>query len=207
MSKTKQKILDSAILLFNQNGVANVSIRQIAKEAAISHGNLIYHYPNKESIVLGIHEKLLEQAVQLNQLIDPKKFDIKELHTITKTGFEIVLQFRFLFFDLLYISNTMPKMREILREVEKTRSDMYMSVIQLSIKNSLMRGEEYDGEYVQLIHRIKIFSDHWITSSAIYDTHVDQHSIGKYAELLLSCFYPYLTPEGKKEIRITNVEY
>ena len=116
---------------------------------------------------------------------------------ITQLGFKIVYQFRFLFFDLLYICNTIPELRNTLIAVQKIRSEMYLSVIHLSIEHNLMRKAEYDGEYDQLITWIKIYSDHWISSSVIYDDiHFDER-IHKYSKLFMSCFYPYLTPEGK----------
>ncbi|MEL7123903.1 MAG: TetR/AcrR family transcriptional regulator, partial [Bacteroidota bacterium] len=51
MKSTKQKILDAALKLFNQDGIVNVRLQHIADEAFVSVGNLAYHYSNKESIV------------------------------------------------------------------------------------------------------------------------------------------------------------
>lgn len=199
MDKTKIKILNSALDFFNKNGVADVSIRQIAKEAGISHSNLIYHYPTKGDIIQALHEQLLHQAIKINQGIDQEYFDVSALFKVTKLGFNSVYQFRFLFFDLLYICNTIPEMRKILTEVEHIRSEMYLKVINLSIRNNLMRKEEYPREYNQLINRIKIFSDHWISSSVIYEDLSVKDSINKYSTLFMSYFYPYLTQIGKIE--------
>ena len=41
---TKQKIVHASIKLFNENGVANVRLQQIADEIGISVGNLAYHF-------------------------------------------------------------------------------------------------------------------------------------------------------------------
>jgi|GEM_PF-4394606 len=48
MKNTKNKILKTAQRLYNQKGLESVSIRGIAAEMGISHGNLMYHYENKE---------------------------------------------------------------------------------------------------------------------------------------------------------------
>jgi hypothetical protein len=48
---TKQKILNTSIRLFNEDGMANVPLQQIAKEIGISPGNLAYHFKNKEAII------------------------------------------------------------------------------------------------------------------------------------------------------------
>jgi len=44
MSATKQKILKQSLQLFNELGISNVSLRDIADEAGISVGNLQYHF-------------------------------------------------------------------------------------------------------------------------------------------------------------------
>ena len=201
MKKTKDKILAAALKLFNKQGVAGVSIRQIAKETGISHGNLIYHFRNKEEIIQGLHAQLLEHAIKINSKIDRVNFDISGLYDATYNGFNVVYDFRFMFFDLLYIVNTDPLMRTSLMEVEKIRSAMYSEVIALSIDHGLMRKGEYSGEYEELIKRIKIYSDHWITSAAIYEKLKKDALIREYANLFMGHFYPYLTVKGKRRLK------
>ncbi len=199
MTKTKQKILDSALQLFNEHGVADVSIRQIAKAANISHSNLIYHFPSKGEVILALHNQLLARAIQINQEGGGKEFDVRNLFIATKAGFETTYHYRFFFFDLLYICNTVAEVRNLLIEVEGIRSAMYLEVINLSVKKGLMRQEAYPGEYDQFVKRIKIFSDHWISSSAIYEDLQLHELVHEYSMLLLSGFYPYLTSTGRTE--------
>ncbi|MEM6722824.1 MAG: TetR/AcrR family transcriptional regulator [Bacteroidota bacterium] len=58
MKKTKVKILEAALKCFNDQGVVNVRLQHIADEAFISVGNLAYHYPNKEAIVLALYQRI-----------------------------------------------------------------------------------------------------------------------------------------------------
>ena len=46
--KTKDRILDTSIRLFNERKASNVSTVQISAEMGISPGNLYYYYDNKE---------------------------------------------------------------------------------------------------------------------------------------------------------------
>lgn len=56
--KRKEQILSAAVRLFNQKGYGNVSLREIAAEAGTTIGNLTYHFPQKEDLILSITEDL-----------------------------------------------------------------------------------------------------------------------------------------------------
>ncbi|MEZ4772912.1 MAG: TetR/AcrR family transcriptional regulator [Bacteroidia bacterium] len=199
MNKTKEKIINTAQELYNSQGVNNVSIRQLAKESGISHSNLIYHFPDHESIILYLHDQMLQRAIKLNKEIDHPTVNLQDFFNGTKVGFSVVYEFRFLFNDLKYICSSFPRVKEVLVSVEQVRSRMYQTVIEQMINNGLMRAEEFENEFKNLITLIKILSDHWLTSSSIYDILSKEEKIEKYAFLLISFFYPYLTEKGKGE--------
>jgi len=204
VNKTKRKILENSIEIFNSKGVADVSLRFIAKEIGISHGNLMYHFKSKSEIIQGIHQMLLEKAIELNEGIDRLNFDITELYVATKKGFQVIHEFRFLLNELLYIVKTDRNMLNIIRSIEKTRTKMYEELIQLSIENGLMRKEIYKSEYDNLIKRIRIFSDHWLTSAFIYDGLEQEPDFDKYTNLFVDQFYPYLTEKGRLVVKNNN---
>lgn len=52
----REKILETALELFNNKGYANVGVREIARKLKISPGNLSYHFPKKEDILFGLLE-------------------------------------------------------------------------------------------------------------------------------------------------------
>ena len=48
--KVKARLLKEAVLLFEEYGYEDTTIRMIAKNACIGRGNLTYHFPKKEDI-------------------------------------------------------------------------------------------------------------------------------------------------------------
>ena len=66
--KTRDRILECALLLFNQKGEPNVSTMEVANEMGISPGNLYYHFHGKEPLILGLFERFQSE---LAPLLDP----------------------------------------------------------------------------------------------------------------------------------------
>ncbi|MGD9950375.1 MAG: TetR/AcrR family transcriptional regulator [Desulfobulbus sp.] len=56
--KTRDKIINIALQLFNDQGTKAVSTNHIAATAGISPGNLYYHFRNKEDIIRAIFEQM-----------------------------------------------------------------------------------------------------------------------------------------------------
>ncbi|MGE3760157.1 MAG: TetR/AcrR family transcriptional regulator, partial [Pseudobdellovibrionaceae bacterium] len=55
---TKEKIIKSALDLFNKKGTAAITTHDIAEAAEISPGNLYYHFKNKEEIIRNIFAEI-----------------------------------------------------------------------------------------------------------------------------------------------------
>ncbi|HEY8401633.1 MAG TPA: TetR/AcrR family transcriptional regulator, partial [Cytophagaceae bacterium] len=76
---TKEKILNTALLLFNKEGIEDITVRDIAKAMGISHGNLCYHYPNKEVIIETLYQQLVDE---LNKELDKVQRDVISIELI-----------------------------------------------------------------------------------------------------------------------------
>ena len=74
--KTRDTILESSLILFNELGFNSVTTSSIADTTGILEGSLWYHFNTKKDI-LSAHIQLLEQVfLNKNQNDDSKKFDI-----------------------------------------------------------------------------------------------------------------------------------
>jgi len=61
---TRDKIIEAAIRLFNDQGTKPVTTNHIAADCGISPGNLYYHFRNKEEIIRAIFEQMTMVSVQ-----------------------------------------------------------------------------------------------------------------------------------------------
>lgn len=74
--ETEQRVYAEAIRLFNEQGYDNVSLRDIAKAAGTTIGNMTYHFSKKEDLLMRILEDLYEgfqDEQTLDREIDPLK--------------------------------------------------------------------------------------------------------------------------------------
>ncbi|MFR6332611.1 MAG: TetR/AcrR family transcriptional regulator [Eisenbergiella sp.] len=76
----KEAICDAAAQLFNEKGYDQVSMREIAKQAGTTIGNLTYYFPKKEDIVIQIvselHEDFRYISMQSSRGGFVKRFDL-----------------------------------------------------------------------------------------------------------------------------------
>ena len=49
--ETKRKLLEAAALVVKEKGVSQLTLEAVAKQANVSKGGLLYHYPNKQSLL------------------------------------------------------------------------------------------------------------------------------------------------------------
>jgi len=89
MTITKRdKLLDSALLLFSDNGVHSTSTASIAKHAGVANGTLFHHFESKlalvEALYISIKHQLSQVAVLDEQLLAmPLKEQVSNLWNIT----------------------------------------------------------------------------------------------------------------------------
>lgn len=66
--KTRDRIIEASLELFNQQGERNVTTNHIAAHLEISPGNLYYHFRNKSEIIAELFERY---AVQVESFLKP----------------------------------------------------------------------------------------------------------------------------------------
>ena len=62
---TKQSILDAAVILFSEHGVAKTSLEKIAKAANVTRGAVYWHFANKQEIFEALHDQLHFPFIQM----------------------------------------------------------------------------------------------------------------------------------------------
>ncbi len=114
--KTKEKIINTAIKLFNESGIQGITSRHIAAEMGISHGNLDYHYKTKEDLLLGIYEKMRLDISESYQVSGVFSSSLEHFHKLLVEFEEFQYRYRFFNLDVLEISRTFPQVTQIIQK-------------------------------------------------------------------------------------------
>ncbi|MFK8332174.1 TetR/AcrR family transcriptional regulator [Pseudomonas sp. BJa5] len=157
--KTRDRILECALQLFNQQGEPNVSTLEIANEMGISPGNLYYHFHGKEPLVLGLFERFEEE---LTPLLDPPlevRLEAEDYWLFLHLIVERMAQYRFLFQDLSNLTGRLPKlargMRTLLNALKRTLAALLAS---LKAQGQVVSDTRALGQLVEQITLTLLFS-------------------------------------------------
>jgi AcrR family transcriptional regulator len=111
--RTRERILETALRLFNEQGTAAVSTNHIAEALEISPGNLYYHFRNKEEIVRALVDRLFARTgSELNLPADrpPTPDDLQDL---VRINFAILWDYRFVYRELLALLQRDDALRQL----------------------------------------------------------------------------------------------
>jgi len=98
--RTRERILDLSLKLFNEFGEPNITTTVIAEEMNISPGNLYYHFRNKDDIVNSIFTQFEEEINKKLAFPTGRKANVDDIWLYLHLTFELIWRYRFFYRDL-----------------------------------------------------------------------------------------------------------
>lgn len=98
--RTRERILEAGLRLFNEFGEPNTTTSLIAVQLGISPGNLYYHFRNKEDIVSALFVEFERDMESVLAQSAHRMIEVDEIWRQMHALFELVWRFRFLYRDL-----------------------------------------------------------------------------------------------------------
>lgn len=198
---TRQRILDAALVLFNERGPDHVTTAEIARAVEINEGNLYYHFRTKEALFLALFARFEADALAIVGKID----GADEAAAATYAGFlrlwfSLVWDYRFLFRDLVGLISSAPALVEPVRTIS--------AAMRLAIGDIVARMEKAGLAVIPEEERPAVLTNLWIVSTywAAYlnlqegITEFGSQQLDWGLEQVSSLFRPYLSPEAKAEL-------
>lgn len=196
--KTKERILYKALDLFNEKGVKEVTLRQIAHALKMSQGNLNYHFKHKGDIISALYFKLVDEMNADMEKMQKELPILSFLYRSSYVSMSTLFRYKFLMMDLYSVLNSDETLKRHYLELQSIREQQYLVLFQAMSEQGLIRKEELVGEYARLHKRMNILGDNWINASLFFlDEKIS--AVDYYHPLLFEVIYPYLTKKGKEQ--------
>ncbi|MDF1832758.1 MAG: TetR/AcrR family transcriptional regulator [Porticoccaceae bacterium] len=207
---TKQRILDTALALFNQNGTPNASTNHIALELEISPGNLYYHYPNKEQLIEQLFKNYEEALQPLVQQTFTEPLSIEDIWFFLHLNFELALEYRFIYQDTDHITSKCPSLT---KKFQQLLAALYQTLVRLltALTESgtlLINSREVIAD---ISLNMLLICTQWIHFkkhlSGISEANISSYHFNQGIYQVLSLLLPYLDPPYQAHLQTLREAY
>ncbi len=197
--KTKDKIIATAIDLFNIHGTKAISTNHIAKEMGISPGNLYYHFRSKNDIIRSISDNFSNELgsvlkIQLDTIADFSS----NLTSLFNRFFKIQQSYQFLFLEGVHLTRKDIRLLDNYTKLRSLIKKGYHELLSNLVKIKIMKRQSLNI-IDDLLDAQWIIMWYWINHTIMDRNTYDDFQIQKGIKLSFSIIKPYLTLIGKVE--------
>lgn len=171
--KTKERILATALVLFNEEGEPNVTTNHIADEMDISPGNLYYHYKSKDDIIWQI---FLQYEAKIKSVLESSELNhasMKDMWLYLNMVFEVIVEYRFLYRNLIQLMNRIEFLKRHFRHILAMKSQTALRILEQLRAEGIIKADQRTT--ANLADQIALTSTFWLNYSvAIFDDSFDE---------------------------------
>jgi len=204
--KTRQRILDSTLGLYNDLGEANVSTTLIAAEVGISAGNLHYHFRKKEDIVDALTAEFQADARKVLHPPESENLSLDDFWWFLHHLLELEGAYRFMLTDTEVLADEYPKVARALRHFARAVNaafELYLlGLVRNGYLNTDMAGVKSAARNLAIIALMSERFDELIESSP----GADEAAIG-VARSILGLLKPLATSDTAAELEELATHY
>ncbi len=204
--KTRDRILQTSLALFNGVGEPNVTTLLISDEMDISPGNLYYHFKSKGDIVEELFDQYEHDMLDLLAVPDDVDVTLDQQGFFLHLLFETVARYRFLYQDLVNVLSRYNQLQVRFKRIQKKKMFAFRTICESFRRQGIMEigTEELDTLCEQLTLTICYWSA-FDTLSHLDDREAVDPGRGVYQ--MMHLVLPYLTPVNQEEARLMSRDY
>jgi AcrR family transcriptional regulator len=194
--KTKEKILETARILFNTHGISAISSKSIAEEMGISYGNLCYHFPKKDDIILQLYLNMQKNVEQQFKNIKEEVINLEFMLSRLKILFEEIYKYKFIYLGITKVVRHFDHIKKHAQEQFDQRWNILDTISSFLIANGYMKAFKDDKQKNMLIHALLMVSNSWISDAEVFYKGKDSEKIDYYMQVFFNLVRPTLTEKG-----------
>jgi AcrR family transcriptional regulator len=201
---TRQRILDTALVLFNAEGEPHVTTNRIADELEISPGNLHYHFRTKADLIGALFEAFEQRMLELLATPEERHPDIDDIWLFLHLAFEAIGDFRFLYRDLTDLCSRHRGLHQRFRAILNLSMDTARSLLE-----GLQDAGELQANRSQvdaLVRNIVLISTYWLAFDQVLERDAEARP-ERAAWQVMSLVSPYLVGDARAEFEALAEAY
>lgn len=197
---TKDKILHEALSQFNERGLHQVGVREIARALNISPGNMSYHFPKKEDLLLEILKTYGSKNTAYRTEYTEDQPSLTRFINLFRKLFENQFEHRGIFAELVEVNRILStEIGYDYSEGQETRIAEFESIVLgLQEEKLLVDGESNRKHFVAFL---TLFGRFWISEAFLSDRPMDKDDVvNHYLNILKQQLCIQATSLGRSEL-------
>jgi len=193
MNNTKNRIIKSAIELFNKEGTMNIVLQKIADKSKISIGNLTYHFKNRELLIIAIFDYVQEELYHIFDGISLVP-TVKDILKVEINLLKFQDNHKFIFLNFVDIVNNNEEISNKFRENISFQIQMIITLLRQGVESGNYK-KEYEDQFENLAKIIwNIYFNRLNRELVMNET----YGLLEFAKDIWLILKPFLTEEGIK---------
>lgn len=190
--RTRDRILDAALELFNERGTSAVTTNHVAAHAGISPGNLYYWFGDKEEIIRELYAGFAGAYEEMWSGSEASLMDVtpEELLKRLATGTELSHRYAFLGRELLGLLHSDPVLAAEYRTVWARRTATFHALARQWRATGVLRPLDDQG-MADLLQALWVIAETWLAVGEFTGTSVESADGERLLRVVLE---PYLLP-------------
>ncbi|HET6604163.1 MAG TPA: TetR/AcrR family transcriptional regulator [Xanthomonadaceae bacterium] len=188
--RTRERILETSLAMFNEHGEPNVTTNHIADELEISPGNLYYHFRNKEDIIEQLFSGYEDRIDRVLVAPESRTPDLEDLWLQLHLVFECIWDYRFLFRDLVDILSRSRKLRMHYARIIRRASENALQVMRALVRAGVMRASA--DELQATATNILVVATFWLNFSSVRGDRDESEAIRRGIFQVMMLLAPFL---------------
>ncbi|MCW2273139.1 TetR family transcriptional regulator [Rhodoblastus acidophilus] len=203
--RTPERILDTALKLFNTYGEPGVTTTAIADEMNISPGNLYYHYRCKDKIVEALFAAYRAEIEHTLAAPEQRPVHAEDAWLFLHLIFEAIHKYRFIYRDINEITSRYRVLGAQFKRILAHKRRTAAAILTGLVKAGELRASPQDVEALAV--NMTVIATYWLSYELARNPHNDEdaqeekeesRALARGAFHVISLAAPYLAPRERE---------
>ena len=183
----RECIKNQCRLLFNEQGIRNITLRDVAKSLQISYGNVTYHYPTKLHVLKELYHDMVVELTARQRPSDDKEL-LEYILSLPSISYLIELKYLFFSIDYTEIKRNYTALYEEIANATEVRKTKWLIILKKLNSLGVFKRELNDKELYYIM-----FLSGSIRTAYFQAFPFEAYDEKQYCEMVNMLLKPYLS--------------